>query len=440
MNKPLPSNKQIECAYIGCIFLKPDILVDSIGILQPQDFFFKPNEIIFSKLLELYKSNTPIDLTIFANSIGKSQLKNIGGITYISEIIGSEISCTNHKQYMKIIKDLSNKRQIINSCNKALENAYDDESKVEDILQDIGTEFMNVGNVEEGEKTVNAFELMESTVNLIEEGIKNGGETTGITTGYKPLDKLTNGFMKGDLVVIAGRPSCGKTALTLNIMNKLPEKSKVALFEMEMSKEKLGIRLLAPKTLIDSQSLVKGKIEDKGISLVINRANQISSKDNMFINCKAGRSIAEIRAEAKKIKIQHGLDVIFVDHIGLVRPDNPRASRNDQVGQISADLKRLAKDLDVCVVALSQLNRGVEARQDKHPMMSDLRDSGNIEQDADTILMLYRDDYYAERENRPSKKPNILEIMAAKNRDGSVGLIELMYNTQYQLITEKSYN
>ena len=227
-----------------------------------------------------------------------------------------------------------------------------------------------------------------------------------------------------------------KTALSMEMLNKLPKDKKGLIFEMEMPKGKLGIRMLAPRTYINPQNLSRGLIKDDDFITITNEAGQIANKNNVFINCRTNLSVGEIRAECKKIKIQNGLDVIFVDHIGKVRPDNIKDSKNNQIGQISEGLKNLAMDLDICVVVLSQLNRMVESRGDKHPVMSDLRDSGNVEQDADEILMLYRDDYYAEREDRQSKNPGLLEVLVAKNRDGFAGKINLYYNTNYQVISE----
>lgn len=281
---------------------------------------------------------------------------------------------------------------------------------------------------------------MESTINMIEQGFKDGGKIRGVPTGFRKIDEAINGMMQGDLIIIAARPSMGKTAVVMNILNNLPTGTNGAIFEMEMSEEKLGVRMLAPKALLNSMDLGKGRVKADDFKTIMYKADEIANKNNVFINCKAGLSVSEIRAEAKKIKIQHGLKAVFIDHIGLVRPNDLRGTRNDQIGQISKDLKAMAKDLEVCVIALSQLSRACESRPDKHPMMNDLRDSGNIEQDADAILMLYRDDYYAERENRESATPNIMDILIAKSRDGEAGIVKLFYNTKYQLITDQYYD
>ena len=436
MDKPLPSNGAVEMALLSNIFLNNDIIAECIGSLRVSDFYYSSNKIIYLKLLELYKRSIPIDLLIFTNNISEETLKHIGGITRLSEIVCSEVSTVNYSEYIKTIKNLSIKRELIMACYEALSRAYEEETDIRYVIDTLETKILNTSHIDE-QKTINLEELMTASIDLIDNGFKNGGQLLGTTTGYEPIDNAINGFVKGDLCVIAARPSMGKTALSMEMLSKLPPEKKGLIFEMEMPKGKLGIRMLAPRTYINPQKLSKGLIKDTDFSVIQKQAAKMAYKNNVFINCRTGLSVSEIRAEAKKIKIQNGLDVIFVDHIGKVRPDNLKDSKNNQIGQICEGLKNLAMDLDVCVVALSQLNREVEKRSDRHPVMSDLRDSGNIEQDADEILMLYREDYYAEREGRQSKSPGLLEILVAKNRDGFAGAIKLFYNTNYQIISEQ---
>lgn len=436
MENQLPQNLQAELALISNIFTKNDIMADCIGVLSPNDFYNKANEIIYTKMTSLYKKNVPIDVITFANSIDKNLLQGIGGMTYLTKIIASEATTSNYKSYINIIRDLSIKRNLIATCRNALNSAYKDNVHAKEIIDTLGSNLV-ISNGLDTQKTVNTQELMESTINMIEQGFKDGGKIRGVPTGFKKIDEAINGMMQGDLIIIAARPSMGKTAVVMNILNNLPTGTNGAIFEMEMSEEKLGVRMLAPKALLNSMDLGKGRVKEGDFKTIMYKADEIANKNNVFINCKAGLSVSEIRAEAKKIKIQHGLKVVFIDHIGLVRPNDLKGTRNDQIGQISKDLKAMAKDLEVCVIALSQLSRACESRPDKHPMMNDLRDSGNIEQDADAILMLYRDDYYAERENRESATPNIMDILIAKSRDGEAGIVKLFYNTKYQLITDQ---
>lgn len=436
LNKPLPQNMEAEKQFLSMLFIKNDIVADIINYIKPNDFYKTSHMMIYEKIIQMYSNNIPIDVITFTNSISKEQLSSIGGITYLSEIQTTAMTTAQYKTYAHMIKKLSDQRNIIKNCMEAVATAFENNSDPKLIIDKLESSFVNMNEYSQ-EGTVNAGELMDSTINMIEENYKNGGQITGISTGYFPIDRATNGFVKGDLLIIAARPSMGKTALTMNMINNIDKKYTAMLFELEMSKEKLGVRMLAPKALKNSTQLARGQIKDEDFGIITAKAGEIANKNNFFLNCKSGLSLMEIRAEAKKIKIKHGLDIIFIDHIGKVRPDNLKASRNDQIGQITEGLKNMAKELDVCVVALSQLSREVEHRADKRPQLSDLRDSGNIEQDADEILFLYRDDYYAEREDRESKNPGIMEILVAKNRDGEVGMIELVYQTEYQIITEK---
>jgi len=436
MDKPLPSDRAVEIALIANIFLNNDIIADCIGMLKTSDFYYNPYKIIYSKLLELYKRGIPIDLLIFKNSISEETLNIIGGITHISEIINSEVSTANYIEYIKTIKNLSTRREVIKACHEALNMAYAEEIDIRDVIDTLETKVLNTSDINK-EKTVDLEELMSTSINFIEDGYKSGGQLLGTTTGYKSLDNAINGFVKGDLCIIAARPSMGKTALSMEMLNKLPNGKNGLIFEMEMPKGKLGIRMLASRTYINPQDLSKGLIKDNDFKVILKEASAMACKNNVFINCRTGLSVLEIRAEAKKIKIQNGLDVVFIDHIGKVRSDNPKATTTDQIGQISEGLKNMAMDLDICCVVLSQLNREVERRTDRHPIMSDLRDSGCIEQDADQILMLYRDDYYAEQLGRKSKSPGVLEVLVAKNRDGFVGKLRLYYNANYQIISEQ---
>lgn len=436
MDKPLPSNIPAEKELLSMIFLKNDLMTELITQLKPTDLYSSTHIMIYNKLMQMYSNNIPIDMSTLSNSLSQEAKESIGGITYIAELATTAVSTTKFKFLLKLVKDLSNRRQIIRSCINAISEAYIKDNEPKTVIDTLETSFINMNDYDQ-EGTVNSEQLMETTLNAIEKGYNEGGKITGISTGYKNLDSAMNGLVKQDLILIAARPSMGKTALIANILSNVPKESKILMHELEMSKEKIGIRLLAAKSLRNPQDLARGNINDKDFEILGKKCNEISLKDNLYLNCKAGLTFGEIRAEAKKIKLKFGLDILVVDHIGKIKPDNFKASRNDQLGQISEGLKSLAKDLDICVVALSQLSRACESRPDKHPQLSDLRDSGNLEQDADTILFLYRDDYYAEREDRESKKPNILEIMVSKNRDGQCGMMELYYKTEYQLIIEK---
>jgi len=419
------------------LFIKNDLIAELVTQLKSQDFYNNQHQVIFSKMVEMYSKDIPITIQTLINSLNKDILQGIGGMTYIAEVGTAAVTIQNFMYLLKVIKELSHKRNIIKGCMNAIDEAFTGDIESINIVDELETNFITMNNIKDGESTINAAELMELTLNSIEEGFNNGGKLKGITTGYNNLDNALGGLVKQDLILIAARPSMGKTALIINIIDNIPNNKKVLFHELEMSKEKIGIRLLASKTLKNPRELSDGTINPNDFGLITDKCNEVSDKDNLFLNCKAGITIGEIRAEAKKIKLKYGLDILIVDHLGKIKPDNLKLSRNDQIGQISEGLKNIGKELDITVIALSQLSRQCEMRPDHHPQISDLRDSGNLEQDADIIMFLYRDDYYAERESdRERKKPNKLEIMIAKSRDGEVGMLELDYITSIQKITE----
>lgn len=433
-----PSDVRAEQEVLSTIFSNNESIYEIIGYLSHKDFHSTQHQIIYKTMLDMQMKDIPIDVVTLSSSLGKDKVQSVGGITYLAQLSNSGLRTTNIKTYADIVKTLSQKREIIQSCSEALREIHETDPQV--VIDKLENKFMSFTSDREEEKTISLPELMEMTLNNVEENYKSGGKINGIPTGYRKLDNAINGLVKKDLVLIAARPSMGKTALTMNIIGNIPKEYNVMLFELEMSAEKIGYRLTAQQALLNATELSRGKLKENDFGVIAKKASIMADKNNFYLNCKSSMSIAQIRAEAKKIKIKYGLDVIFVDHIGKIRPDNPKASRNDQIGQISEGLKALAKDLDVCVVALSQLNRECEKGADKHPMLSHLRDSGNLEQDADTIMFLYRDDYYAEREDRDSKSPGTIEVMVAKNRDGEVGKLELYFKPEYQLVTELSSN
>ncbi|MBA4509768.1 replicative DNA helicase [Clostridium sporogenes] len=434
-NKALPHDLQIETNLLGAMILDNKKIIDAFELIE-NDFYNASNKILFKTIIEMYKKDIDIDIATLSNVLG-DKLQGIGGITKLAEITSSAFS-TNVKSYVKILKELSLKRNIIASCNKAIKQAYS-KSDSKDILNEMQSSFIEQV-VASKEKTCTITETLLSTTESIEENHKNGGKITGISTGYRKLDNAINGLVKKDVIVIAARPSMGKTAFALNILKNLNRENKAVLFELEMSKEKLGARLLAAKAGINATDLPRGNIKESDFTKMMKVANHYSLKDNLYINDNNSMTIYDIKAECKRLKITHGLDIVVIDHLGYIKPVNPNLPKVQQIGEITKEGKTIAKELDVTVIFLSQLSRAVETRPDKHPQLSDLRDSGNIEEDADTVLFLYRDDYYAERERRESEKPGCIEIGIGKQRDGEAGWLDLKFIKEYQLITEEFFN
>lgn len=433
MIKQLPNNLHVEESLIGYLIKDSQKIIEVIDILSPYDFYGTINKELYETICKMYKKDIPIDLVTLLSELGKEKVKAIGGATKISQLVAEAIN-SNVKAYADIIKELSIKRKIIESCTVAIEETHKDKLKPNEIINKLESSFINTEL--SNEKTYSIEEVLLDTVNAVEENFKNGGKITGISTGFRKLDNAINGLVKKDLIVLAARPSMGKTAMLLNIAKNIDREHKVAIFELEMSKEKLGNRLLSAKTAINSKNLSRGKIKENDFSRILAASSNYIAKNNIFINTNNSMSILDIKTECKRLKIKYGLDVVFIDHLGYLKPINPNAPRVQQVGEITKQAKAIAKELDVSVVLLSQLSRAVEQRQDKHPQLSDLRDSGNIEEDTDTVLFLYRDDYYAEREKRTSSKPDTIEVGIAKNRDGEAGWLDLKFSGEYQLIWE----
>lgn len=435
INKPLPQNDEAEKIVIAAILKDNDMITELMDILKADDFYNTRHKIIYENMIQMFSKDIPIEVISVCNFIGKDKLIAIGGITYLSELLASTLT-TNISFYADIVAENSRKRELIKKCEMAINEAYKNSTKTETIVNEIENTFLQFSDVEK-EKTVSTEELMFSVLNDIDRKAKLKGGICGISTGFGTLDKATNGYQKGDLWILAGRPSMGKTLFNLNLMNKLDRNHNALMFELEMTKEKIGNRLLSATSKIQAKTLSRGNLNDEEFQAVGYYCNKIAQKNNIYVNCKTGIGLAYIRAEAKKIKLKHGLDIIFIDHLGLLKGTNPN-NRNLELGELTRGLKALAKDLDVCVVCLCQLSRAVEQRPDKHPLLSDLRESGHIEEDSDVIMLLYRDDYYAEREDRNSNNPNTLECFIAKNRDGEVGGNEFYCDLKNQFIGEKA--
>ncbi|HID0769532.1 TPA: replicative DNA helicase [Clostridium botulinum] len=423
----LPHNLEAEINILGSILIENDIINDISEILISEDFYSKPNKILYSKMLDMHYKNIAIDTVTLSNTLGTENLKAIGGISYITEIASSVITISNFKSYADIVKDKAKRRKVIQVCHEALEEAKEKDIKsiavkLEDALLEI--------NSTKKEEIFTDEELMNDTLAVIQKNYENGGEIPGMKTGLKSLDKATNGLKRGELIVIAGRPSMGKTCLALNIGSNMGKK--VGLFELEMGKEDLGMRRLAAKTLINGYKLQQGKMNDKEWARLSTRANEMAYKNNVFTDTSSCLTMLEIKSKCKKIKIKYGLDVVIIDHIGLIEPSNKNESKNNQISEITRQAKIIAKDLDVAVICLSQLSRAPETRTDKRPILSDLRDSGSIEQDADLIMFVYRDEYY----DNETEDKGIMEVIIGKQRNGKTGTLRYAYKPEYQLIAE----
>ena len=425
--KALPYNSELEAEVLGSIIVNNNKILDAMEILKADDFYKDKHRYIFKAIDSLYRSNKDIDMITLSMEL-KPVIDSIGGITYLSALTSSAMG-SNIKNHCEILKELSNKRQVIKQCTLAIEKVYENmESK--DIINEFTNSMLSVDT--QRSKISTASEVMAKTLDFIEENFKNGGNIIGMPCGISSIDNATDGFIKKDVVVIAARPSMGKTLFATTVADGLSKNNKVAIFELEMSDEALGVRMLAGRSMMNGVKLRRGAFQDKEWSNITLGASNLSTR-KLWIDSNPTQTIYNIKAKAKRLKMQNGLDCIIIDHIGLIEEVGKNiGNRNGTISEITRQAKIMAKELDICVILLSQLNRGVEARQDKHPMLSDLRESGSVEQDADLIMFLYRDSYY----DPESEDKDILEVIVGKQRNGRTGTIKLFCDLGIQVIVD----
>lgn len=423
----LPRAIESEQAVLGAMISYPKVTNEVIEELKPEDFYYINHKKIFEEMKELYNIGVVLDIPTLAQSLNnKGVLKDVGGVTYLDNLYAGATLGDNINYHCEIIKDRAMKRSIIEISRELVRKAYDTRIKAKDIINN-GAEELYKLSQEKG-KIYTISECMSSTLEEIEKRYNKKGALIGETTGIENLDKATGGLQKGNLVVIAGRPSMGKTALALNIASSASKESKVAIFSFEMPKEELADRLLSDEGNVVLGKIKSGKLSDQDF-IKISEASCTLSNRYAHVYDGGALTVAEIKAKSMKIKMKTGLDVIVIDYLQLINGcGNSNGNRVYEISKISGELKNLARELNIAVVVLSQLSRATEGRVDKRPMMSDLRESGAIEQDADIIALLYRDEYY----NKDSEDKGICEVLIAKNRNGKTGVIKLNWMPEYQ--------
>jgi replicative DNA helicase len=428
----LPNDVRCEQEILSGIFYNNKILAEIINEVEVEDFYKTAHQIIYAAICRLFADGKDIDITLLVNEIGKANLKKAGGITYITDISigGLPIKA---KEYIKILKDKSYRRKAIKELSRAINCMYDESSNPQDA---VGKMSENLANHMKNKSLIfSDSDLMVKTLKEIENRYQKGGEIPGMQTGFTTFDKRTGGLQKGELVIIAGRPSMGKTLTALNIMDGLGKNGyTVYLSELEMTEESLGIRRLSYNANIEAEKLRFGKLSDDDFLKITMMSNELAKRNKVFTDCSSDQGLLQIKAKAKAIKQARGLDVIIIDHLTLMNIPE-RGTRDLAIGEVTKGLKGLAKELDVNVILLCQLSRAVEQRADKRPMLSDLRESGNIEQDADLVMFMYRDDYY----NPESEDKGIIEWIISKQRNGRTGTLKFAYVDRYQKIGDLAY-
>ena len=425
-----PQNMEAEQAVLGAIFLEPSALTLASEILLPDDFYRVAHQKIFSVMLDLNDKGKAIDLVTVTENLASSKLiEDVGGVSYLSELAASVPTAANIEYYARIVEEKSLLRRLIRTASGIAEDGYMREDEVEALLAEAEKNIMEVAQRKGGGAFHNIKDVLVRTYDNIEEMHNRKGDITGLETGFAELDRMTAGFQRNDLIIVGARPSVGKTAFALNIAQNVAKKTgeNVAIFSLEMGAEQLVMRVLCAEGNIDAQRLRTGSLNDEDWGKLTMAMGSLSNA-GIFIDDTPGVRITDIRSKCRRLKQEQGLGMIMIDYLQLILGSG-RAGENRQqeVSEISRSLKQLARELQVPVIALSQLSRGVEQRQDKRPMMSDIRESGSIEQDADIVAFLYRDDYY----DKESENKNIIEIIIAKQRNGPTGTVQLAFVKEY---------
>lgn len=428
-----PQNIEAEFSVLGGLMLEREAFDQISDLIRAEDFYKPTHQIIYKVISELHQKAQPIDLVTVSNSLQtKNELDVIGGPEYLLMLLDKVVSAANIDSHAKIIHEKSLLRRLINTSSGLIEKAYgSDYENAEALIDFAESEILKVGEQKTSSGLVGSADIMKSSIEKLEDLYQRKADVTGVPTGFTELDRMTSGLHGGELIIVAARPSMGKTAFSLNLATHMALRAKktVAYFSVEMGKESVMMRLLAAEARVSMSELRNGRIQNSSWPKLIQTAGHISDA-KLFIDDTPGISPFEIRARCRRLKAQHGLDCIMIDYLQLMDLKQKVESRERAVSEISKGLKVIAKEMNIPIIALAQLNRGVESRSDRRPMLSDLRESGSIEQDADVIMMLYRDDYY---DKDDSDKQGAAEVIIGKQRNGPTGTVKLRFDAKYNL-------
>jgi replicative DNA helicase len=430
-----PHSVESEQSILGSILLDKDAMITVAEIISPDDFYKEAHKIIYESMVSLSNKSEPIDIITLTEELkGKGHLTDVGGISYITSLSTVVPTTSNVKFYTDIVKEKSVLRKLIKASNDIIKLGYEKSIKIEDVIDQAEKKIFDISQEKASDDFKPINEVLMDTYDMIEQLYTNKSDVTGVTTGFKDLNKKMNGFQRTDLILIAARPAMGKTAFSLNLVQNAAIKgnASVAVFSLEMSKEQLVQRMLSSQSSVDLKRIKTGTLGDSDWPRIID-AMAVLSDTKIHIDDTPGIKISELRSKCRKLKIEQGLDLVLIDYLQLMEGDGKNESRQQEIAQISRSLKILAKELNCPVIALSQLSRAPEQRADHRPMLSDLRESGSIEQDADIVMFLYRDEYY----NADSESKNICEVIISKNRHGETGSVELVWLGEVQRFGDK---
>ncbi len=433
-----PQNVEAEQSVLGAMLIEREAIAKVAEFLRPVDFYREAHRLVYNAVLQLFNKNDAVDLITVVESLRKEdKLEAAGGIAYVTSLANYVPTAANVLYHARIVEEKALLRQLIHAATYIAGMGYEASDEVTMIMDKAEQMILEVANRKVGHDFTPIKSIIFDTFNKIEQLYASKGGITGLPTGFKDLDRLMSGLQPSDLILIAARPSMGKTAFVLNIAQHVAirEKKPVAFFSLEMSKEQLVQRMLCAEAAIDAQRLRIGELEENDWGKLVKAADRLSSAP-IYIDDTAGITVVEMRAKARRLKIEHGLQLVIIDYLQLMQGATGSRSENRQqeISEISRFLKGLAREMNVPVIALSQLSRSVESRQVKRPMLSDLRESGSLEQDADIVAFLYREDYY----NPDTDKKNVTEVIVAKHRNGPVDTIQLFFHKQFTKFADLS--
>ena len=424
-----PYDEQAEASVLGAMLLDKSAITTAVEIIHAEDFYYDSHKAIFEGIMRLYNKNEPADMITLSDFLKKSgQLEAVGGYTYLGRLTSGAGAVSNTEAYANIIKEKSTLRALIRAGGEIVEDSYSDEDDVSSIIEKAEKSIFDITQDNQRNGLMKMRDVMVDTFDVMQKRSENKGGLTGLTTGFIDLDRKTSGMQKADLVLLAARPSMGKTALMVNIATNAALKAgaSVAMFSLEMSRNQLSQRILSSLSHVDLMKIISGDLTTEEWSKAIETMTYMNEMA-IYIDDTAGITPLEVKAKCRRLKAEKGLDLVVIDYLQLMEVGGRAESRQQEISAISRQLKGIAKELDVPVIALSQLSRAPEMRADHRPILSDLRESGAIEQDADIVMFLYRDEYY----NPDTEKQGLGELIIAKHRNGPTGTVELLFKGEY---------
>lgn len=441
--RQLPHDIYAEKAVLGSILINPEVLIMIMGLLEPIDFYNIKHKVIYETMITLNRQDQVVDYLVIKNELEKQgKLDSIGGLDYLLEIDHFTPTSANAEYYAQIVLEKSQARKLIHIATDIVQKGYDSKDDVATLIDDAEKAVLSLSEHKTRSGFIKISDILGDTVANLETLANQKSYVTGISTGYPDLDKITTGLHKDELIILAARPAVGKTAFVLNIAQNIATKSKgtVAIFSLEMGAESLVNRMLCAEGSIDAGNMRTGNLQQEEWDKLFFAISSLGQAD-IYIDDTAGIKISEIRAKCRRLVQEKGkIDLIVIDYLQLIEGTG-RENRQQEVSEISRQLKKIAKELSVPIIALSQLSRGVEQRQDKRPVLSDIRESGSIEQDADIVAFLYREDYYQRDGDEESEQMdnNVVEVIIEKNRSGARGTVKLLFKKEYNKFSSIVY-